>query len=124
MPVQFIVAGWAWNRFVPMSVRRGQDALEYELRQEQAATIGRLARDLRQALDALDAHKRAAKSAATGAGSRDLQRQRLLDAAAYALWHFVVQRECSGFGGTEQVLKDFAVPVEVRALMGATRQRS
>jgi hypothetical protein len=44
----------------------------------------------------------------------DPQRARLVDAAAYALWNFVVQRECSGFRETEQVLKDYAVPVEVR----------
>ena len=37
-----------------MRVRTGLDVLEYELRQEQAATIGRLARELRDALDALD----------------------------------------------------------------------
>ena len=30
-----------------MRVRTGQDVLEYEIRQEQAATIGRLARELR-----------------------------------------------------------------------------
>ncbi len=29
----------------------------------------------------------------------------------------------SGFRGTEQVLKDYAVPVEVWAKMGATRPR-
>jgi hypothetical protein len=46
-----------------------------------------------------------------------------VDAAAYAFWNFVVQRECSGFRETEQVLKDYAVPVEVRAKMGAIRPR-
>jgi hypothetical protein len=45
----------------------------------------------------------------------------LVDAAAYALWNFVVQRECSGFRETEQVLKEYAVPAEVRAKMGAVR---
>ncbi len=33
--------------------RTGHDVLEYEIRQEQAATIGRLARELQDALDAL-----------------------------------------------------------------------
>jgi len=98
-----------------MRVRTGLDVLEYEIRQEQAATIGRLARELRDALGALDTFN----SAKAGADSRDPQRARLVDAAAYALWNFVVQRECSGFRGTEQVLKDYAVPVEVRAKMGA-----
>ena len=104
-----------------MRLRTGQDVLEYEIRQEQAATIGRLARELRDALDALDTFNRRASSGKTAADSGDPQRARLVDAAAYALWNFVVQRECSGFRGTEQVLKDYVVPVEVRAKMGAIR---
>ena len=96
-----------------MRSRTGQDVLEYEIRQEQAATIGRLARELRDALDALDA--------SGTASDRDPQRARLVAAAAYALWNFVVQRECSGFRGTEQVLEDYAVPLEVRARMGVIR---
>jgi hypothetical protein len=106
-----------------MPSRTGLDVLEYEIRQEQAATIGRLARELRHALDAVDTFDRRANTGKTATDSRDPQRARLVDAAAYALWNFVVQRECSGFRGTEQVLKDYAVPVEVRAKMGATRPR-
>jgi hypothetical protein len=106
-----------------MSLRTELDVLEYEIRQEQAATIGRLAQELRDALDALDTFKRRASSEKTATDSRDPQRARLVDAAAYALWNFVVQRECSGFRGTEQVLKDYAVPVEVRAKMGAIQPR-
>src|SRR5215469_9306457 len=83
------------DRVIVMRVRTGLDVLEYEIRQEQAATIGRLARELRDALDALDTFN----SAKAGADSRDPQRARLVDAAAYALWNFVVQRECSGFRG-------------------------
>jgi hypothetical protein len=101
----------------------GLDVLEYELRQERAATIGRLARELRDSLDALDTFDRRAGSGKTAADSRDPQRVRLVDAAAYALWNFVVQRECSGFRWTEQVLKDYAVPVEVQAKMGVIRPR-
>jgi hypothetical protein len=104
-------------------VRTGQDVLEYELRQEQAATIGRLARELRDALAALDAFDRRADGGNTTADRRDPQRAPLVDAAASALLNFVVQRECSGFRGTEQVLEDYAVPAEVRAKMGVTRSR-
>jgi hypothetical protein len=91
-------------------MRGGWDVLQYEIRQEQAATIGRLARELRDALDALDAADRSGPD-----------RARLVDEAAYALWNFVVQRECSGFRDTEYVLKDYAVPAAVRAKMGAVR---
>jgi hypothetical protein len=101
----------------------GLDVLEYEIRQEQAATMGRLARELRNALDALDSFNRRTSSDKTAADSRDPQRARLIDAAASALWNFVVQRECSGFRGTEQMFEDYAVPVEVRAKMGAIRPR-
>ena len=102
-----------------MPLRTGLDVLEYEIRQEQAATIGRLARELRDAFDVLDA----LNSGKTAPDNPHPQRARLVDAAAYALWNFVVQRECSGFRETEQVLKDYAVPVEVRAKMGAVRSR-
>jgi len=107
---------------VVMRPRTGQDVLEYEILQEQAATIGRLARDLRDALDALDAFDNV-KSDKSASDRRDRQRARLVDTAAHALWNFVVQRECSGFRGTEQILEDYAVPREVRAKMGAVRPR-
>ena len=57
-----------------MPSRTGLDVLEYEIRQEQAATIGRLARDLRDALDGLDAFDRRASGSNTAADSRDPQR--------------------------------------------------
>ena len=106
-----------------MRVRTGQEVLEYEILEEQAVTIGRLARELRAALDAPDAFDKRASSGKTATDRRDPQRVRLVDAAAFALWNFVVQRECSGFRGTEQVLEDFAVPVEIRGKMGAVRPR-
>jgi chemotaxis regulatin CheY-phosphate phosphatase CheZ len=92
-----------------MRFRTGYEVLEHEIREEQAATIGRLARELREALDTLDRCDR-----------RDPRRASLVDAAAYALWNFVVQRECRGLRWTtEEVLKE--VPVEVRSKMGAIR---
>src|SRR6516225_2884560 len=106
-----------------VAVKTGLDVLEYEIRQEQAATIGRLGRELHDALDALGTFDKQMSSGSAAADRRDRQRGRLVAAAAYALWNFVVQRECSGFRGTEQVLKDYAVPVEVRAKMGAIRPR-
>jgi hypothetical protein len=106
-----------------MGLRIGLDVLEYEIREEQAATIGRLARQLRDVLDALDTFDRRASNEKVAADSHDPHRARLVDAAAYALWNFVVQRECSGFRWTEQVLEDYAVPMEVRAKMGAIPPR-
>ena len=102
-----------------MRGRTGLDVLEYELRQEQAATIGRLARELRDSLNALDTFDSQVSNGQSLTDRSDPQRARLVDAAAYALWNFVVQRECSGSRWTEQVLKDYAVPVK----MGAVRSR-
>jgi len=108
------VPGWT------VGVVSGWDALGYEFRQEQAATIGRLARELRDGLRALDSFDRRARDANAAADSPALRRlrARLVDTAAYALWHFVVQRECMGFRLTEEILEDYAVPVEVRAKIG------
>ena len=97
-----------------MRPKTGWDVLQYEILEEQASTIGRLGRELRAALDALEAFDRRG-------GSSDAQRASLVDAAAYALWNFVVQRDCSGFRFTQQVLDDYAVPAEVRVKMGAVR---
>jgi len=106
-----------------MRPKTGWDVLQHEIREEQAATIGRLGRELQDALDALKAFDRRASSATMAADGRNSQRERLVDAAGYALWSFVVQRDCSGFRFTEQVLEDYAVPAEVRARMGVMRPR-
>jgi hypothetical protein len=96
-----------------MRSKTGWDVLEHEILGEQAATIGRLSRELREALDALAAVD----------DRQDPQRRRLVDVAANALFNFVVQRECSGLRGTEHVLKQYGVPAEVRARMGVTKPR-
>ena len=95
-----------------MRPKTGQDVLEHEIRGEQAATIGRLSQELQSALAALEAAK-----------PDDPKRPRLVDAAGYALWHFIVQRDCSGFSRTtEHILKQYAIPREVRARMGVRRR--
>ncbi len=88
--------------------KTGWDVLQHEIREEQAATIGRLSQALQDSLAALRA-----------AGKDDPRRPELVDAAAYALWNFVVQRDCAGMRFTEKFLRDFDVPKEVRARMGA-----
>jgi hypothetical protein len=105
-----------------MRPMNGWDVLQHEILEEKATTIGRLGRDLRDALDALDDFKKQANSSnqPTAANSGDAQRHRLVDAAAYALWNFTVQRDCAGLGWmTKRVLVDYAVPPEVRARVGA-----
>jgi hypothetical protein len=104
---------------IPSGIPTGWDVLQNEILGEQAATIGRLGQELRTSLDALAAFDRDTPSA----DRRDPQRMRLVDAAGYALWHFVVQRDCAGLRGTEHVLKQYGVPAEVRARMGVSKPR-
>jgi len=104
-------------------VKTGQAVLEYEILQEQAATMGRLARELRDSLAALTGFEQRPSTGTMATDRREQKRANLVDAAAYALWNFVVQLECSGFRTIDRVLEDYAVPEDVRAKMGAIRPR-
>jgi hypothetical protein len=94
------------------------DALQYEIMQEKAATLGRLAQRFEQALAAL--RRFDADVAATGVGD-DERREALLDDAAEAVWNFVVQREACGLRNTEAVLREYGVPAALRLRMGVRR---
>jgi hypothetical protein len=103
--------------------KTGMDVLEHEILGEQAATIGRLAKALRESLDALKAFDEKAVGDGAAADRSDPKRRRLVDDAGYALFNFIVQRDCSGLRGTEHILKEYAVPAEVRARMGVPKRR-
>jgi len=95
------------------------DVLADEFRQERAAALGRLGRALEARLAALaqfdaDDHSPAASTAE----GRQL-RASLVAEASVALWHFVVQREACGLRDLRYVLRDYRVPHEVAARMGA-----
>lgn len=96
------------------------DALNYEIAQEQAATLARLARLGRRLQEALDAL--AAFDAGADAGDAEARDARV-GAAGEALWYYVVQREVLGLGASEAVLRELAVPREVRLRMGLNRRR-
>lgn len=97
------------------------DVLEYEVMQEKAATLGRLTKAFEQALAALRAFD--TEAARNGALDGGAEREELLDAAAEALWNFVVQREVCGLRNTEAVLREYAVPAALRLRMGVARRR-
>ena len=84
------------------------DALQIELLQEQASTLGRVAAKLEDALAALAAHD-AAERPDTG------DRAALLAAANDALWQLIVQREACGLRTTEDLLRDYRVPPALAA---------
>jgi hypothetical protein len=100
---------------------RPADLLEHEFAQERAATLGRLGRKLEAALSALfqlDAENPG------GALHAEQRRKRALLAAeaSTALWNFVVQREACGLRDMRCVLRDYRVPPEIAAAMGALPQ--
>jgi hypothetical protein len=90
-------------------------ALDYEIAQEQASTLGRLGRALEAALAALADHDRAEHS--TRAEHR-VARAKLVQDAGDALWCFVVQRESIGLRDPRPVMREYRVPVEVQNRMG------
>ncbi len=97
------------------------DLLEHEFAQEKASALGRLSRALEAALAALsefDARHPREPSPAEHRASRAA----LVAEASVALWHFVVQREACGLRDTRHVLRDYRVPAEVAARMGAWPQ--
>lgn len=91
-------------------------ALDYEIVQEQASALGRLGRALEAALAALSDYDNAH-------AERDAARARLVQAASDALWYFVVQREACGLRDPRPVIRDYRVPAEVHARMGAIARR-
>lgn len=111
-----------------------QSALDYEIAQEKASTLGRLGRRLEEALAALrqfdsDSEAEAASDAGApreGAGTRppasdrSEERRALVNAAGKALWHLVVQREVLGLRDNAGVMRDYGVPDEVRNRAGVT----
>jgi len=89
-------------------------ALDYEIAQEQASALGRLGRALESALAALAEHQ---------ASPGDAIRARLVQAASDALWCFIVQREACGLRDPRPVIREYRVPAEVYARMGAFGRR-
>jgi hypothetical protein len=96
-----------------------ENVLEYEIAQEQAAALGRLGRALEAALTHLAAHDAAAEASGGAASPRRKgARVELLEAAGYALWCFIIQREACGLRDQAAVVREYRVPAEVRNRMG------
>ena len=90
-------------------------ALDYEIAQEKASTLGRLGRALEAALAALQTFD--AELIEPNPESRK-ERRALVAQAGYALWLFVVQREALGLRDSRQVMRDYRVPPDVQNRMG------
>ncbi len=87
-------------------------ALDYEIAQEQASALGRLGRALEAALAALAEHD-------TAGPATEVHRKQLVRQASEALWCFIVQREGCGLRDPRPVIRDYRVPAEVYARIGA-----
>ena len=94
------------------------DALADEFGREKASALGRLGRALEAALAALAEFDAGNLREASAAEDRQL-RESLVAEASVALWHFVVQREACGLRDIRYVLRDYRVPPEIAARMGA-----
>jgi hypothetical protein len=97
---------------------RPADLLEHEFAQEKASALGRQGRALEAALAALFELGDGRRAAQLPAEQREL-RAALVERASIALWHFIVQREACGLRDIRNVLRDYRVPAEVAARMGA-----
>lgn len=86
------------------------DALNYEIAGEKASSLGRAGRRLEAALATL--------ANAEGEGLRAARAE-----AADALWHYLVQREAMGLRDQRAILREYRVPPEVEAMMGARPRR-
>lgn len=85
--------------------------LSAEIAAEKAAALGRSAK---QVSDALEAYRRASE-----AGDASEVRDR----AAEAVHGFLIQRELLGLRDREVIIRDFSIPREVLARLGATAKR-
>jgi hypothetical protein len=92
-------------------------ALDYEIAQDMASSLGRLGRALEKSLLALTDFD-AAQTAGTAEAPSPETRRALVDAAGKALWEFIVQREACGLRDTRQVMRDYRVPADVQNRTG------
>jgi hypothetical protein len=96
------------------------DALHYEMAQEMAGALGRMGRELERTLRALSDFEASCTDPASLSAAADIvnKRRRLTAEAGHALWQLIVQREACGLRDGRQVMRDYAVPPEVRNRMG------
>ncbi len=89
-------------------LQTGLDTLDHELAGEMATSLGRAGRRVAETLAALKAHE-----------CRDEARIVLRKAAADAVHAYFIQRELVGLRRHHDAIKDYAIPDEVLARLGA-----
>jgi hypothetical protein len=99
------------------ALRRSDGAfnvLEADLLAEKASALGHQGRLVEEAMTALRAFDAAP-------GDPD-ERARLVRKAARAVWAFLVQRELCGLRDQKQIIRDYGIPGEVLARLGAVEK--
>lgn len=103
---------------IPLSAVSGPpsrlDALDYDIAQQKADALGRIGRQVEQALGRL----RALPAAPDMPSDEHERRSALIDEAADRVWALMVQREMCGLRHWEAAIKDYAIPREVLNRMG------
>jgi hypothetical protein len=94
-------------------------ALEYELLHERVSALGRLGRNLEDALRGLAAFDAEYPRSAAIEPTDRRRRARLVARAARALWYLVIQREACGLRDMTSVAEMYRVPADVQMMMGA-----
>ena len=84
------------------------DALGYEILAEKAAALGRAGDHAELSLAKLRAHR-----------AKDAERAELVRQAADAVYAYFIQREICGFRRHDEIIREFAIPREVLARLGA-----
>jgi len=103
---------------MPKRPSSSAELMEHEFTQEKASALGRLGRAFESALDLLREFDSRNERETLSSQMRML-RARLVDQASMALWYFAIQREVCGLRDLRRVLRDYRVPAEVIARMGA-----
>lgn len=90
-------------------IQTGLDTLDYELAGEMASSLGRAGDRVARAMAALNAHQ-----------TRDAERALLVKAAAAAVHAYFIQRELIGLRRHHDAIRDYGIPGEVLARLGAS----
>jgi hypothetical protein len=91
------------------------NVLQEDMLAERASSLGHHGRLVEAALIALRAFD------AAGGGNPE-ERLRLVRKAAREVWAYFVQRELCGFRDQKQVIRDYGIPGEVLARLGAVEK--
>ena len=84
------------------------DALSFEILAEKAASLGRAGQRAESCLAKLCDHH-----------EKDDEREKLVVEASEAVYAYFIQREVCGFRRHDEIIREFAIPKEVLARLGA-----